>query len=68
MDRRQERQEQRRRTRRWARPLFTVLLVVGLVLAPFSFVDARREGKVILWVTFVVTVGVSAMSLWVMRR
>jgi hypothetical protein len=45
-----------------------VLLVVGLVLAPFSFVDARREGKVILWVTFVVTVGVSAMSLWVMRR
>jgi fumarate reductase subunit D len=48
-----------------------VLLVVGLVLAPFSFVDARREGEVILWFVFVgnvLTVAVSAMSLWDMRR
>lgn len=66
MDRRQERLEQQRRLRRWARPLFGVLLVVAVVLAPWTFIDARRDGEFISWFTFVSNVLTAALSVWML--
>jgi hypothetical protein len=71
----EERRERRRRrtqlVRRIGVPLFTVLLVVSLVLAPLSFIDARRDGEIISWVTFVgnvLTAILSASWLWLLCR
>jgi hypothetical protein len=71
----EERREQRRRRARLARrigiPLFSVLLVVSLVSAPLSFIDASRYGDFRSWFTFVSNIwgaSVSAVWLWVFCR
>ena len=66
MDRRQERLEQRRRLRRWARPLFGALLVVAVVLAPWTFIDARRDGEFISWFTFASNLLTALLSAWML--
>jgi hypothetical protein len=70
-ERRERRRRRTRRARRIGIPLFTVLLVVSLVLAPLSFIEARRDGEIIAWVTFagnVLGALLSASWLWLLGR
>jgi hypothetical protein len=70
-ERRERRRRRTRRARRIGIPLFTVLLVVSLVLAPFSFIEARRDGEFFSWFVFamnVLTALLSASWLWLLDR